>query len=383
MLETATGSFIERSAGRIVILLSVIVLGLVLAFCFFASSICITILASAFIAILVDPVVVRLESLHLGRALSSGLVILSGVLIVGILANVSYQKARDFSDELPAYSGRINNVLKPVIAKFERVRKNAAAIAPPDVTPRARQVEVKQAPNWPSFFFRGVGSLSSTLVVIGVVPFLTFFMLLKKDHMHRRFVATCERHLDVHVFLHQLNHMVRGFVLGTLIVGAIMAGATSITFLLLGFSNAVVLGVVTAVLNLIPFLGLVLAVALSGAAALVQFKTVGVFVVAGLVVIILHLIAANFLVPRLIGSRVSLGPVAATVGILFWGWLWGIFGLLLAVPLTAFVKLIADTQPALASLSDLLAEKPQLQPAGQGTLRSYLAVVQRVWRRPA
>jgi hypothetical protein len=71
------------------------------------------------------------------------------------------------------------------------------------------------------------------------------------------------------------------------------------------------------------------------------------------------LIAANFLIPKLIGSRLLVGPVAVTIGMLFWGWLWGIMGLLLAVPLTAFVKLIADSRPSLIHLSNLLTEDPR------------------------
>jgi hypothetical protein len=61
-------------------------------------------------------------------------------------------------------------------------------------------------------------------------------------------------------------------------------------------------------------------------------------------------------------TRVSIGPVAATVGILFWGWLWGVMGLLLAVPLTAFVKLVADLHPSLCHLSNMLAPAPRSTP---------------------
>jgi len=76
-------------------------------------------------------------------------------------------------------------------------------------------------------------------------------------------------------------------------------------------------------------------------------------------VIALRLIAANLLIPRFVGSRLDIGPVPATIGFLFWGWLWGVVGLLLAVPLTAFVKLLADSSPGLGYLSNLLAREPQ------------------------
>ncbi len=76
----------------------------------------------------------------------------------------------------------------------------------------------------------------------------------------------------------------------------------------------------------------------------------------------LHILSANLLIPKFIANRVSIGPVAATVGILFWGWLWGVMGLLLAVPLTAFIKMVADLHPSLCHLSNMLALTPRPTP---------------------
>jgi hypothetical protein len=79
-------------------------------------------------------------------------------------------------------------------------------------------------------------------------------------------------------------------------------------------------------------------------------------------ILFLHVVSANILIPKFIANRLSIGPVAATVGILFWGWLWGVMGLLLAVPLTAFIKLVADLHPSLCHLSNMLALTPRPTP---------------------
>jgi len=105
-------------------------------------------------------------------------------------------------------------------------------------------------------------------------------------------------------------------------------------------------------------------------------------------VIALHTISANLLVPRMIGKRVSISPVAATVGILFWGWLWGVIGVLLAVPLTALVKIVADAHPSpsLGKLADLLAEHPGPAagpvPAASGVTYADLAFHQEGIHKP-
>jgi predicted PurR-regulated permease PerM len=112
-------------------------------------------------------------------------------------------------------------------------------------------------------------------------------------------------------------------------------------------------------LNLLPFLGLIFSLALPVAAALLQFNTPGPFIVIILTILFLHVVSANLLFPKFIASRVSIGPVAATVGILFWGWLWGVMGLLLAVPLTTLVKMVADLHPSLCHVSNMLALTPR------------------------
>ena len=381
MMNATTSDTTDRSLSRIALFVPLLFIGVVITFCYFASSICITVMASAFVAILVDPLVAGMETWRLGRPISAALIILAGAILMGLLAIGGYRKANDFGAELPLYSSRIRLALNPVIRKFERVRKTAASIAPQDSTRRVPEVKIRQAPDWPGFMFRGFDSISESLVVIAVVPFLSFFMLIKKQQMYSWFTSVVQGRIDVDLFIGRLNRMVRGFVVGNLIIGLIMAGITSFTFAVLGINNPIPLGIIVGILNLIPFLGLVLAIAAGCAAALVQFSAISTFLVIIAVTVLLHLIAANMLVPRLIGSRVSLGPVAVTVGMLFWGWLWGIFGLLLAVPLTAFVKLIAETQPALVPVASILAESPRKARDERDKVASYLGFAHSLKRK--
>jgi predicted PurR-regulated permease PerM len=118
------------------------------------------------------------------------------------------------------------------------------------------------------------------------------------------------------------------------------------------------LGIASGLLNLLPFLGLIFSLVVPLAAALLQFSTPEPFIVIILTILFLHIVSANFLFPKFIATRVSIGPVAATVGILFWGWLWG-HGLVVGVPLTALVKMIADLHPSSCHLSNLLALTPR------------------------
>jgi len=349
---------------QIALFLGLILGAIVLAFCFFASSLCITIVLSAFLAILVNPLVVRVAKIGLGRVLASGFVVLFFMLLAGTLTYVLYKRTSAFADEFPSYAYRIQQAVAPLISKLNRIEKNAESITPLLVgSKHVNEVTLKAEPiNWPSFLVRGVGSISGILIMAGVLPFLVFFMLAGKDQMSVRLTNMFQGKIDVPKFVSNLGNMVRGFFLGNLIVASIMAAGTSLVFLVLGMKGAVTLGIVSAILNLIPFLGLLLATAVPLAAALLQFNTIGPFITIAITVILFHLIAANLLIPRLVGSRLLVGPVALTIGMLFWGWLWGIMGLLLAVPLTALVKLIADSRPSLIHLSNLLTQDPRPMP---------------------
>ncbi|RPJ80601.1 MAG: AI-2E family transporter, partial [Acidobacteria bacterium] len=120
----------QRWLKTIATFLGLIFGAIVLTFCFFASSLCITILLSAFLAILVDPLVVRASKIGVGRALASGIVVLCFMLLAGTLSYVLYTRASAFADEFPNYSHRIQQALAPFVSKFERFEKNAQSITP-------------------------------------------------------------------------------------------------------------------------------------------------------------------------------------------------------------------------------------------------------------
>ncbi len=359
MMHSSTDLLQLRLLSRIAWLLWVIVLALMLAFCFFASSFCITLLLAGFLAILVDPVVTYLERWHVPRSASAGLMIIVGMLLFCSLTYASYNRISDIVKTMPQYAERIREVIKPLNQKIAKVQETASSLNPEASARKIAEVKIKEPPSWPSYIIRGVGPVWGAIIIIGVLPFLMFFNLIRKEQMNQRLTSSLGATIDVPQFVGRVTQMVRGFAVGNLIIGSGMAAVTVIVLLALKIQGAVVLGIVSGFLNLIPFLGVMLAVMVPLAAALLQFNTADSFAIILLTVVCLHIISANFLIPKIIGSRVNIGPVAATAGILFWGWLWGLMGILLAVPLTAFVKLVADCHPSLIHISNLLAESPR------------------------
>ena len=367
MMRSSTALLQQRLLSRIAWLLWAIVLVLLMAFCFFASSFCITLLLAAFLAILVDPLVTRLERWHVPRSASAGIIIVAGMLFSCFLTYVTYNRISDIVETMPQYAERIRDVVKPLNQKIAKVQETAGSLNPEVPTKKIAEVKIKEPPNWPSYMIRGVGPVWSAIIIIGVVPFLMFFNLLRKEQIKQRLTLSFGSLIDVPQFVGRLTQMVRGFAAGNLIIGSAMATVTILVLFALKIQGAVVLGIVSGFLNLIPFLGVILAALIPSAAALLQFSSAGSYAIIFLTVAGLHIISANYLIPKVIGSRVNIGPVAATAGILFWGWLWGLMGILLAVPLTAFVKLVADCHPSFIHISNLLGES---SPSGSSWIQS-------------
>jgi predicted PurR-regulated permease PerM len=350
-------AFRSQIFQRIASLLWVIVVALVITFCYFASSFCITLVLASFLSILVDPIVTFFEKWKIPRPLSSALLIIIGMLAIVFLGYSSYNRFTVFVGKFPAYADRVRNIVKPLNTQIAKLEDTAGKLNP-ETGKRVAEVKLKETPAWPSYLVRGFGSASNGIVILGVVPFLLFFLLIRKEKWYQNLVQILGPNNDPENFSAKLAEMVRRFALGNFAVGVVVAAATAGVLFGLKIQGAIILGVISGFLNLIPFLGVLLAVLVPMAVGLVQGSPVSTLLIIAGAVVALHIVTLNFIIPRMIGSRINIGPVAATAGILFWGWLWGVVGVLLAIPLTGTVKMIADCHPSLKNLSDILGETP-------------------------
>lgn len=344
---------------------------LAIAFCFFASSFCITLVLATFVSILFDPAVTFFERFRIPRSLSAALLISGALIGLGFLAYGSYNRFSNFVEDFPAYATRLRSITEPLNHKIAKVEESAGRLDP-EPTKRITEVKVKQPPTWPSYILRGFGSVSGVIVILGVVPFLVFFMLINKHKWYRAMEQILGPRIDAITFSNRLEDMVRRFALGNLLVGLLMAAATLCLLFALDIRSAIILGFVSGFLNLIPFLGFLLAGFVPVAAAFIQGSSWTSIVTIALTVSTLHLLVSNLVIPRFVGKRINIGPVAATAGILFWGWLWGVMGVLLAIPLTGVAKLIADCHPSLKPLSNVLAEDPAIDKQTDNDVRDLV-----------
>jgi Predicted permease len=168
-------------------------------------------------------------------------------------------------------------------------------------------------------------------------------MLSWQEHVRANTVMLFEmkNRNTAYVTLGAISRMIRSFIVGNVLIGLFMSGVAMIVFGVLHLPYFYFIAFISGFLSLIPYLGVVLAILPPLLAGIGQMHTSDAVIIV-VTVISLHIFAMNVLYPKFVGSRVELNPLAVTVSLLVWGWLWGAMGLILAGPITAAMKIIFD-----------------------------------------
>jgi predicted PurR-regulated permease PerM len=321
----------------------IIAVGIVFVFLYVASSIVMTLLLAVLMAYFLDPVVGALERIHVPRALGALLTLLAVTAIFIGMGYLIVVRVGQFASDWPRYSAVLRHATTAFDRQISTVEKQVEAIAPATERGRAasRTVEPPPVREW---LFWGVGSLYSILLVATFVPFLVFFMLAAKRRIWK---ATMELFPDEHQesvkeALDKVSSMLRSFVAGNALVALILALSSWAFFLGIHLDYPFLTGSVSGVLNLVPYLGAILAWIPPYMIGMAQWTTVGPYIGVAAVLTLLHIIGLNVLMPAIVGRRVHLNALAVTISLLFWGWMWGAIGLILAIPITATIKVICD-----------------------------------------
>ena len=345
------------------------ILGL-LALLHFAASVFITLFSAMLLAFALEPLVHFLcARTHLRRHHASGIVVFLFVAMFYGLFYATYLRAESFVAEIPAIAEKIRSApmvtrLTSRAAELNRVVAEAGRrIAPPaavSARPKtAAPVVVRdEAESFTGALLQGLGSLSGVLYALGFIPFLVYFILADREPLTRRTreLFPEKHHATVGEILLDIEQMMRKFLLGNAVIALILSTATVLVFLLVGLPYPVILGILSGTLSIVPYLGLPLALVPGVVVGLVSFESGEPFLVLIASVTVLHLVAANYLTPKLVGGGVRLNATAATVALLFFGWLWGGMGLLLGIPILAVLKCIFENVPSTRRIGMFLGE---------------------------
>jgi predicted PurR-regulated permease PerM len=343
----------------------------VLAILKWASAFFIPLMLGLMFSYALSPIVDFLERVRLPRAISAA------VLIVAILGGTG-AAVYSFSDDanqlvtsLPAAAKKLRDAVRvrnggsdtalgtvqKAAAQLEQAAQEASA-----TTPAGRGVQ-RVLVEKPRFDIRdhlwsGTVGLASLIGQVTVVTFLTYFLLLSGDTFRRKLVkitgpTLSEKKITVQA-LDEITAQIKRYLLVQLLASAVVGLATGLAFWALGLKHAAVWGFASGVLNLIPYIGSAIVTIAAGLIGFLQFGEIRGALAVASASLAIHTVVGNLLVPWLTSKASRMNPVVVFIGVLAWGWLWGVWGLLLGIPILMMVKAVCDRVENLKPVGELL-----------------------------
>ena len=228
------------------------------------------------------------------------------------------------------------------------------------------QIE-KAAFNIKDYMVVGTMRLAELIGQFTVVCFITYFLLASGDSFRRKLAHIAgptfsKRRITVQA-LNEISQQIERYLLVQLLTSALVGIATGVAFWMIGLKHVAVWGIVAAVLNLVPYLGSIVLCGASALVALTQFGSIDKALLVAGVTVALHIVSGYLVTPWLTSRTSRLNAVAVFVGVLAWGWLWGIWGLLLGTPILMATKAICDRVDDLKPIGELLGGVEPVKPA--------------------
>jgi len=267
--------------------------------------------------------------------------------------------AKKLRDSIRVRTGQTDTTLGTVQKAAAQLEQAAEEAGPTNPAARGVQRVMIEKPrfNIRDHLWSSTVGLASLIGQIVVVTFLTYFLLLSGDTFRRKLVKITPTFSDKKITVQALDEIttqIQRYLLVQLMASVVVGVTTGVAFWAMGLNHAVVWGIAAGILNLVPYVGSIL---ITGAAALIAFLQFGeinmALAVAGVSVLI-NTVEGNLLVPLMTSRASRMNPVAVFIGVLGWGWLWGVWGLLLGIPILMVVKAICDRVDDLKPVGELL-----------------------------
>jgi predicted PurR-regulated permease PerM len=330
--------------------LTMIGIAVILVLCYWAELVLSVMLVSVLLAFVLAPVVELLMRARLPRSIASAIAVLLLLAVLFGVVYYSYNQASALLQDLPKYVSKIR-------AEMMNFRKRAESLEALNTEQEEGVVHVRTTTNWTEVLRREFGSVSQAVLAASFVPFLVYFMLTWQQHVRSATVMLFrleDRH-TAYVTLGLISAMIRSFMVGNMLIGLFIGAASTLVFWALHVPFFYFVGVVSGFLSLVPYMGVLLAVTPPIFVSIGRISSQDALYIV-LTVVGLHLIAVNVLYPKFLGNRLQLNPLAVTMSALLWAWLWGAMGLLLAIPITATMKIIFDHVDSLKRYGAWLGE---------------------------
>jgi len=339
-----------------------------------ASAVFIPLMLGVLASYALSPAVERLQRWHIPRALGAAVLLTAAVSSLAWMIHSLSDDAAALVESLPEAAQKVRVAVRAVpgaaessiqkvqraAAKIEQAAEESGSATPP-ASEGVTRVQIER----PHFNIKDY-LWSSTLGLMGlmgqamVVLFITYFLLTSGDSFRRKMVRIAgptftKKKITIQV-LDDITGQIQRYLMVLLSTSVLVGVATWLGLLWIGLEHAAVWGVAAALLNLVPYLGSVVTAGGLALAGFLQFGTLEMAALIGGMSLLVNTLEGNLLAPWLTGRASRMNPVVIFVGVLAWGWLWGIWGLFMGPPLLMIVKAVCDRIEDLKTIGELLGD---------------------------
>lgn len=314
--------------------------------------------ASLFSIILMQPCDF-LEKRKVPRSLAAMLSILLFIIVIGVILYFIFSQLISFQNDLP----RLGIQLQEAMLNLENWIQERFHISGAKMREFLNSASSQTLSHTSTVVGTTISTLSSAVIYMVLIPIYTFLLLLYRGIITRFFIRSFQEEYSpiVRNIMGKTRFVIKSYLAGLMLEMVIVAILNCVCFFILGVKYALMLGVIAALLNLIPYVGIFTALILS---TLITFTTNSPATVLGvaIVLVFVHIIDSNILLPKVVGSKVKINALVTIVGVLVGSAIWGIAGMFLAIPAMAILKVICDGIEALQAWGILLGDETHLTP---------------------
>ena len=322
-----------------------------------------------------SPLVATLKKWHIPRAIGAGMLLLA--IVVGLsytvyslsddagqLIETLPEAAQKFRLTLRKERGTSESTIDKVQKAATQIERAASETTTSTVAPAptgVTRVQIERPVfNIKDYFWKGTLGAFGFVGQVSIVLFIAFFLLISGDTFRRKLVkitgpTLSNKKITLEV-LDEINNQIQRYMLIQVFTSMLVGIASWLAFLWIGLEHAAIWGIAAGVFNSVPYVGPVVVTGGIALVGLLQFGTIEMaLLVAGMSLIITS-IEGYLLTPWLTGRAGRMNAVVVFVGMLFWGWLWGVWGLLLGVPILMIIKAVCDRVEDLKPVGELLGD---------------------------
>lgn len=329
------------------------------AFLYFSAPIMVPLVAAIAFAYVLSPVVDLLKRGKIPHVVAVLIVMLVGAVALAGAGYLIFQESVGLASEMPQYYETVKGWLVGALASYDSLQQSTGGILPVLDESLLENVTFTDFSGVGAYLFKGLGSVFSSVLGLALIVLLTLFLLLDQAPLRRRLAlvlggdpAGSARIID------DINRQIRGFMLVKFVTTVALAIIFTVGLLIFDVSYAYVWGPLAGVLNLIPYIGAFIGMVPPVIVAAIQTGGITIPFWVLLFMVVVQLLESNVITPKLVGDKVNLNLLAVLLATVYWGWLWGMLGVLLAIPITAAIKVICTHIEPLKPIAILLGGDP-------------------------